>query len=117
MNVPDGPQGQGELGRVSPQAEVSDMTEILEGSTFMTFQVALALRRIETIMGDNDLAMVTSWREMTFVHSVLSDVYDLLRKVTRYGTANGFTWNRTEREKAARVGQAGELGSGDQCGS
>lgn len=113
MTLSEGPQGQDELGRDPQRGEDEEWTAILKESTFMIFQAALARRRAEDTMRENDLAMATSWREMTFIHSVLSDVYTLLRRLTKYGAANGFTWNDKERAAADRLGQASELGSSD----
>lgn len=52
--------------------------------SYLLFQLALARRRLEDIMGSGDLSSILNYRELTFVHTVVSDVHSLLRRV-RYG--------------------------------
>lgn len=82
------PQGQGgkHRGRAGLSEEEFRRESALEALGFLVFQVALARRRVEGIMDENDLAMVTSWRELTFIHTVLTDVDSLLRRLRRATT-------------------------------
>lgn len=56
----------------------------LKELSFQLFQIALARRRVEDIIRSGDIASITYYRELNFVHEVLSNVHVLLRSVA-YG--------------------------------
>lgn len=75
------PQGQAEKtsdpGRVTEERREAALEEL----SFVLFQLRLAHRRCEDIMHSGDLSTVVWWRELDFIHTVLSDTDSLLRRV------------------------------------
>lgn len=96
--------GPGETGRGKHREEDLNKAGALKELAFQIFQVGLAHRRVQDIMESGDLAMVAWYRELEFVHCVLSDLDSLLRRVRRAGTED----LRQEAEAEARLGEAGE---------
>lgn len=102
--------GPGETGRGKHRAEDQGKAGALEELAFLIFQIGLAHRRVQDIMDAHDLAMVMYWRELTFVHDVLSQTDSLLRRVRRAATDES---SSEAGQAQAGVGAPGEQRSGD----
>lgn len=72
------PRGQDETGQ-DVRGRRKIIEAMIEDHTLLIFQCALARRRLQDILSSGDLASAIYFRELTFVHSVVSDVHSLLR--------------------------------------
>lgn len=76
-----------------------DEEQMKDERSFLIFQCALARRRVEDILKSDDLAMVLYYRELNFVHTVLTSMDGLLRRQVRDGT------HRKENEPESAEGE------------